>query len=69
MAMVSRSVGGILSSAEAPGWPSICAAYLGTSDGQPVPRLALLRVGFTYERLSKAEAAQAWHDHLAGGGV
>jgi len=29
------------------GWPSIYAAHLGTSDGQSVPRLALLRVGFT----------------------
>src|ERR1035441_3570767 len=29
------------------GWPSICAAYLGTSGGPPVPHLALLRVGFT----------------------
>jgi hypothetical protein len=43
---VSRPVGGVLSSAEAPGWPSICAAYLGTLGGPPVPRLALLRVGF-----------------------
>jgi hypothetical protein len=28
-----------------PRWPSICAAYLGTSAGPAVPRLALLRVG------------------------
>ena len=28
------------------GWPSICAAYLGTLAGSAVPRLALLRVGF-----------------------
>jgi len=28
------------------GWSSICAAYLGTSAGPAVPRLALLRVGF-----------------------
>ncbi len=50
---VSRPVGGVLSGAGAPGWPSICAAYLGMSPprrrraGHPFPRLALLRVGFT----------------------
>ena len=42
----SRPVGGVLSPAPAGGWPSIYAAYLGTSDGPPVPCLALLRVGF-----------------------
>src|SRR2546423_6849802 len=51
---MSRPVGGVLSSDpfdrcrshEPPEWPSICAAYLGTSAGPAVPRLALLRVGF-----------------------
>ena len=38
---------GSVAAARAGGWPSIYAAYLGTSGGQPVPRLALLRVGFT----------------------
>ena len=33
-----------------PGWPSICAAYLGTSAGPAVPRLALLRVGVASRR-------------------
>ena len=42
----SRPIGGVLS-LESRGWPSIYAAYLGTSDGPSVPRLALLRVGFT----------------------
>ena len=45
-ATVSRPVGGVLSGAGAPGWPSIYAAYLGTSGGPPVPCSALLRVGF-----------------------
>ena len=47
VAAASRPIGGVLSPTEAGGWPSIYAAYLGTLDGPPVPRLALLRVGFT----------------------
>src|SRR5712691_11029729 len=43
---VSRPVGGVLSIPCGTGWPSICAAHLGTSTGPVVPRLALLRVGF-----------------------
>jgi len=52
VATVSRPIGGVLSSAEAPGWPSIYAAYLGMPPpgrrraGSPFPHLALLRVGF-----------------------
>ena len=47
-AVVSRPVSGILSlDLQSKGWPSIYAAYLGTSSGQPVPCLALLQVGFT----------------------
>jgi hypothetical protein len=34
------------------GWPSICAAYPGTSDGPPVPCLALLRTGFAWPHRS-----------------
>ena len=42
------SVGGSL--AVTARWPSICAAYLGTSAGPAVPRLALLRVGVASRR-------------------
>src|SRR6516162_1952354 len=64
---VSRPVGGVLSPPEGGGWPSICAAYLGTArspgrTGRPCPLLGLAPGG-VYRAAPVARGAGALLPH------